>query len=287
MPHHSLDLGEKYKVPTITTNISLYLLIDRKRGRQREREVMVYPKSAKVDCMFAPVAQSPPRKRSWLDSVGATTHQSDTMMFAPPSKAHNIYLHGGMDHHKSVNNALMDQHNSLSAMLIQQHNQQQQQQAPLVRPPTLSMEALKALSKKRAQRSGAIAARILAESRGPARFLSSPPQQQQQQQPPPTKQRRSSPPPLSIQTLKDMSTKRARASKDIAARIMAQHQTATVTCCDYSMTRFPCPAKKMGPAHNKTTAYFDIPPNSAHGMPLICSHALCRKGRLKFVYCTY
>ena len=53
------------------------------------------------------------------------------------------------------------------------------------------------------------------------------------------------------------------------------------------LCKFPCPAKKMGPAHNRATAYFIIPPNSPHGMPLICSHALCRRGRLKFVYCKY
>lgn len=232
---------------------------------------MVYPKSAKVDCMFAPVGPSPPRKRSWLDSVGAT---NNAMTFAPhPSKAqhHNLFLNG-MDHKSNA-----AAHESfVSSLLLQQQHQ-------VVRPPPthpLSMEALKALSKKRAQRSGAIAARILAETtREPARLVVS-------QQPLLQRQQRSSPPQyLSIQTLKDMSTKRARASKDIAARIMAQHQAVSTKCCDYTTTRFPCPAKKMGPAHNKTTAYFDIPPNSAHGMPLICSHALCRKGRLKFVYC--
>lgn len=89
---------------------------------------------------------------------------------------------------------------------------------------------------------------------------------------------------LSMETLKDMSTRRARQCKEIAARILAQGRREKHSL---ENNRFPCPAKKMGPAHNRDTAFFSIPLQSPHGMPLICSHAMCCKGRVKFVYCYY
>jgi hypothetical protein len=144
---------------------------------------------------------------------------------------------------------------------------------PVVPAPALSIEALKDLSKQRAAKSHAIAARIIAESGAHRKTR--------------VKPRNVPPPPLpllSMEDLKDMSSKRARESKDIAARILAEDKEKQQSPED---NRYPCPAKKMGPAHNKNTAHFSVPPKSPHGMPLICSHALCRKGRLKFVYCKY
>jgi hypothetical protein len=90
---------------------------------------------------------------------------------------------------------------------------------------------------------------------------------------------------FSIEELKALSSDRARQSREIAARIIAEDIARKNP--NRISHRFPCPAKKMGVGHNKHTAFFDIPPESNHGMPLECSHALCRKGRLKFVYCKY
>jgi hypothetical protein len=144
---------------------------------------------------------------------------------------------------------------------------------PVVPAPALSIEALKDLSKQRAAKSHAIAARIIAESGAHRKTRVKP-----RNVPAPSL------PLLSMEALKDMSSKRARESKDIAARILAEDKEKQQSPED---NRYPCPAKKMGPAHNKNTAHFNVPPKSPHGMPLICSHALCRKGRLKFVYCKY
>jgi hypothetical protein len=155
---------------------------------------------------------------------------------------------------------------------------------PIVPTPTLTIEALKDLSKRRAAKSQAIAARILAETGGP----SPPNKARERPKTEPVVLACSPPMPvLTMETLKDMSTRRARESKDIAARILAEDKARQKSKISPENNMFPCPAKKMGPAHNRNTALFAIPVGSPHGMPLLCSHAMCRKGRLKFVYCRY
>jgi hypothetical protein len=149
---------------------------------------------------------------------------------------------------------------------------------PVVPTPLLSIEALKDMSMRRAAKSHAIAARIIAEGGGPSARSKARARDKPKSVPP------SSFPLLSIETLKDMSSQRAKESKDIAARILAEDKEKQKSP---ENNHFPCPAKKMGPAHNRNTAFFSIPLGSLHGMPLMCSHALCRKGRLKFVYCKY
>ena len=155
---------------------------------------------------------------------------------------------------------------------------------PIVPTPTLTIEALKDLSKRRAAKSHAIAARIIAESGG----RSPPNKTREREKTDPVVLACSPPMPLlTMETLKDMSTRRARESQDIAARILAEDKARQQSKSSPENNMFPCPAKKMGPAHNRNTALFAIPLGSPHGMPLLCSHALCRKGRLKFVYCRY
>mmetsp|Transcript_14157 Transcript_14157/g.16244 ORF Transcript_14157/g.16244 Transcript_14157/m.16244 type:complete len:322 (+) Transcript_14157:67-1032(+) len=170
-------------------------------------------------------------------------------------------------------------------------NQKYKRPRPIIIPvnpkPALTIEELKDLSKKRAAKSQSIEACIMAEpSSHASRFRNvknkKPKQQAQPFMLPPL------PPHLmSIETLKGISIERSRLSKEIAARIIAEDTK------DLSVTpegnRYPCPAQKMGPAHNKNTAFFHIPTEKSkqHGLPLICSHALCRKRRLKFVFCKY
>jgi hypothetical protein len=98
--------------------------------------------------------------------------------------------------------------------------------------------------------------------------------------------------PLSLLSLgKDILERhesRSMISQKIAAKILDESKKAEqLLMTDRAHDRYPCPAKKMGPSHNRTTAYLKILPNTPHGMPLLCSHALCRKGRLKFVFCQY
>lgn len=168
--------------------------------------------------------------------------------------------------------------------------------------PIQSIEILMELSKRRAAKSHAIAARIIAETTGfhSSRYSkrsSGNISQTQSAVADATKlydkmpasslrlEDTSSPAGmLSMETLKDMSTRRAQQCKDIAARILAQGRKEKPS---HENNCFPCPAKKMGPGHNRSTAFFSIPAGSPHGMPLICSHAVCCKGRLKFVYCYY
>jgi hypothetical protein len=168
--------------------------------------------------------------------------------------------------------------------------------------PIQSIEILMELSKRRAAKSHAIAARILAEtsgfhsSRNSKRSIGNVTQVQISvadasklydnvpASPLRLVESSSTAGMLSMETLKDMSTRRAQQCKDIAARILAQGQKEKPS---HENNRFPCPAKKMGPAHNRVTAFFSIPAGSPHGMPLICSHAVCCKGRLKFVFCFY
>lgn len=52
--------------------------------------------------------------------------------------------------------------------------------------------------------------------------------------------------------------------------------------------RLPCHARSVPPDHTEETAYFEIPPNVVHGMPLACSHPTCVRRaakRVRFRYC--
>jgi hypothetical protein len=35
------------------------------------------------------------------------------------------------------------------------------------------------------------------------------------------------------------------------------------------------------------TAFFEVPANAVHGQELVCSHPICRQGRIKFLFCKY
>jgi len=49
--------------------------------------------------------------------------------------------------------------------------------------------------------------------------------------------------------------------------------------------RVLCQARGLSTNHNAMTAFIDIPPNSPHGLLLVCSHPECARSQRRFRYC--
>ena len=146
---------------------------------------------------------------------------------------------------------------------------------PVVPKPTIGLKELQQLSSDRASKMRHVAKRIIEESKAVN----------------PGSGRRSkishNAQLLSMNTLKEMSRKRARERDEIAAKIMAEGQNKKCALTPSNNSVHSCPAKKMDISHNRNNAYFVIKPDTNHGTALVCSHALCRMGRTKFVYCKF
>lgn len=52
-----------------------------------------------------------------------------------------------------------------------------------------------------------------------------------------------------------------------------------------SYRRIPCRARSLSIQHNGESAYFDVPHDAPHGMPLNCSHEECINSGRRFRYC--
>ena len=52
-----------------------------------------------------------------------------------------------------------------------------------------------------------------------------------------------------------------------------------------SYRRIPCRARSLSIQHNGESAYFDVPRDAPHGMPLNCSHEECINSGRRFRYC--
>jgi hypothetical protein len=72
--------------------------------------------------------------------------------------------------------------------------------------------------------------------------------------------------------------------KDLSRNPSLDRELSVKRVCT-AYRRIPCRARSLSENHNNDTAYFEIPRNAPHGMPLQCSHEECMLSGRRFRYC--